>query len=38
MLDRRTAARNLRLALMLGIFSMLIFAATFLIAEIVIHS
>lgn len=38
MIDRETANRNLRLALTLGLFSLLLFAGTFLIGEIVIHS
>jgi hypothetical protein len=38
MLDKPTAAKNLRLALTLALFSLLLFASTFLIAEIVIHT
>ncbi len=38
MIDRETANRNLRLALALGLFALLLFAGTFLIGEIVIHS
>ena len=38
MLDKPTATKNIRLALMLAIFSVAIFALTFVIAEIVIHS
>jgi hypothetical protein len=38
MLDRQTANRNIRLGLTLALFSLLLFAGTFVIAEIVIHS
>lgn len=38
MLDKATATKNIRLALMLAIFSLALFALTFVIAEIVIHS
>ena len=37
MLDKRTAQKNIRLALVLAIFSLLVFAATFMVAEPVIH-
>lgn len=37
MLDKRTAEKNIRLALILAIFSLLVFAATFVVAELVIH-
>jgi hypothetical protein len=38
MIDKQTATKNLRLALMLAIFAVVLFALTFVIAEIVIHS
>ena len=38
MLDKPTAAKNLRLALVLTLFSLLVFAATLLIGLIVVHS
>ncbi len=38
MIDKQTANKNIRLALMLAILSLAIFALTFVIAEIVIHS
>ena len=38
MIDRQTANRNIRLALWLAIFAGVLFALTFVVAEIVIHS
>ena len=38
MMDKRTANRNLRLALILAIFSVLVFAATLVIGIIVSHA
>jgi hypothetical protein len=38
MLDKPTAARNLRLGLVLSLFVLLLFAATMLVGEIVMHS
>jgi hypothetical protein len=38
MMDKETANRNIRLGLMLAIFAGVLFALTFVIAEIVIHS
>jgi hypothetical protein len=38
MLDKHTANKNIRLALWLAIFAGLLFALTFAVAEIVIHS
>jgi hypothetical protein len=37
-IDKHTAQKNIRLALLLSIFAVVIFALTFLVAEIVIHS
>jgi hypothetical protein len=37
MMDKRTANRNLRLALILAIFSVLVFAATLVVGIIVSH-
>ncbi len=38
MLDKPTANKNIRLALWLALASLLIFAATFVVGEITIHS
>jgi hypothetical protein len=38
MMDKPTATKNLRLALMLAIFSLLLFAGTLIIGVIVSHS
>jgi hypothetical protein len=38
MLDKPTATKNLRLALILALFAVVLFAGTFVVAEIVIHS
>jgi hypothetical protein len=38
MLDKPTATKNLRLGLVLALFSLLLFAGTLLIGEIVIHA
>ena len=38
MIDKQTATKNIRLALMLAIFAGVIFVLTFVVAEIVIHS
>jgi hypothetical protein len=37
MMDKRTAGKNLRLALILAIFSVLVFAATLVVGIIVSH-
>jgi hypothetical protein len=37
MMDKRTANKNLRLALILAIFSVLVFAATLVVGIIVSH-
>jgi hypothetical protein len=37
MLDKPTAARNLRLGLVLALFVLLLFAGTMLVGEIVMH-
>jgi hypothetical protein len=37
MLDKRTANKNIRLALWLSLASLLILAATFVVGEITIH-
>ncbi len=37
MLDKRTANKNIQLALWLSLASLLIFVATFVVAEITIH-
>jgi hypothetical protein len=38
MLDKPTAAKNLRLGLVLFLFVLLLFAGTMLIGEIVVHA